>query len=190
MKCIPSLCWDAVNRDTAILLWEPPLIRGSRKCHWWLDWELVISDYASSLHHYTRDFSISAIFAAVVVGRALSCSSYSHCGDSLAKLWAAFNNMLTLMASTLDKHLQMNQLLQLGVLNLHCQVELLQDNFSHLWDLAQVNCDPCSPASCLTQYQTHFNSTAALTLQHSSIKYTEFFIPFSLTSAASRHCLH
>ena len=155
-----------------------PLMAGLGTCH------LRLCLIPASLH---KRFQHICHLCCCSGREALSCSSYSHC---LAKLWAAFNNMLTLMASTLDKHLQMNQLLQLGVLNLHHQVELLQDDVNHLWNLAQVSSDPRYPAICLTQYHTHLNSMVALNLQRSSITgYMEFLIPFSLTSLASRYCL-
>lgn len=80
---------------------------------------------------------------------------------------AVLDNIFPPTASALDNQLQVNQLLLLGVLNLHNQVVLLQDDINHLWDLAQDNCDPHYPNICLKQYQTQLNSRAALSLQHS-----------------------
>ena len=51
---------------------------------------------------------------------------------------AALINILDLKAPALDKQWQVNQLLQLGVLNLFHPAGLLQDDVHHLWDLAQA----------------------------------------------------
>lgn len=89
------------------------------------------------------------------------CHLCSPCGCSLAQLCALLNNMSTLMASTSEKQLQGSWILPLGVFTIHHLEGLFQDGVKHLWNLAQVNSDPCYPARCLPQYQTHLNSVVA-----------------------------
>lgn len=69
------------------------------------------------------------------------------------------------MASTSEKQLQGSRILPLGVLTIQHREGLFQDGVKHLWNLAQVNSDPCYPARCLPQYQTHLNSAVAPHLQ-------------------------